>query len=241
MSNNTSKTYILKKDLPDVKIESEFKLTGDNAYYCQFTGTLASTYIRRDVVENNPAWFEEKKVLPTATKPPIGVIPIWIHREQRRDDLKRAMDARVETSLLVPAEWVAEYQSLDAMIKGREIEKKPMSPLEAENNKTFLCTVIELSIAGTVTHYDEKIWVTDSNEPEGGTFQFISKRYDKPKIILHFIGEVYGANLDINSTYTDGINLFRAIDKNKIQNILVNVDSFQIPKELVCMASSLSL
>lgn len=96
------------------------------------------------------------------------------------------------------------------------------------------CAVIELDISGTATYYEEKIWVDDPNEDEGGTFQFVRKRYAQPKLILNFIGEV-DIELELNATYTDGFNLFRAIDKNKIQNMDTHINSFKLPKELACV------
>jgi hypothetical protein len=96
------------------------------------------------------------------------------------------------------------------------------------------CAVVKLDINGTATYYDEKIWVDDPNEDDGGTFQYIKKKYDKPKVILNFVGEV-DIDLIVSGTYTDGLNMFVAIDKNKIQNCSTHIDSFKIPKELVCV------
>lgn len=96
------------------------------------------------------------------------------------------------------------------------------------------CAVVQLDIKGTATYYDEKIWVDDPNEDEGGTFQYVKKKYEHPKIILNFVGEV-DIDLFVSGTYTDGLNMFVAIDKNKIQNYSTHIDSFRIPKELVCV------
>ena len=56
----------------------------------------------------------------TYEKPPIGVIPreIWVekileaHKEERLNDLKRAITEYVNAGLLIPKEWTREYDHL---------------------------------------------------------------------------------------------------------------------------------
>lgn len=57
---NKSKTYILKKDLPDAKAGSEYVLSENGFLYGKLSG--GSSY-HNEVVENSPEWFEEKKPL----------------------------------------------------------------------------------------------------------------------------------------------------------------------------------
>lgn len=112
--------------------------------------------------------------------------------------------------------------------------------METINKIAINCTVVELEINGTETHYDYKIWIEDENEDDGGSFQVVLKKYDKPKIVLHFIGEV-NAELQIGATYFDGLNMFRAISNNKIQNQDNRVNTFLLPKELVCVSDFQSM
>lgn len=53
------------------------------------------------------------------TKPPLGVIPKWIHDEHRREDVGSAIIRYVEACLPVDPEWVEEYNSLTEAISKR--------------------------------------------------------------------------------------------------------------------------
>jgi len=56
------KTYILKKDLPDIKAGAELKkLDEDNGRYYFHEDNPFKSY-SSNLVENNPQWFEEKKL-----------------------------------------------------------------------------------------------------------------------------------------------------------------------------------
>lgn len=45
-------------------------------------------------------------------KPPLGIMPKQVHDEIRRRDLGEAIVRYIEASLLVPPEWVEEYNEL---------------------------------------------------------------------------------------------------------------------------------
>lgn len=44
-------------------------------------------------------------------KPPIGIIPKWMHDEIRRDSIKDAIARYLDAGLKIPEEWVSEYNS----------------------------------------------------------------------------------------------------------------------------------
>ena len=46
------------------------------------------------------------------TKPPIGVMPKKLYKQQRMDDLKGAIDRYKEANKPIPIEWVTEYNQL---------------------------------------------------------------------------------------------------------------------------------
>lgn len=98
------------------------------------------------------------------------------------------------------------------------------------------CTVIKMDIIGTETHYDEKIWVEDENEDDGGSYQTVKKKYETPQIIFDFIGEV-DVDLELKGIYTDGNNLFRAVTKNQIRNYNMNTTKFEIPTSIALTVS----
>lgn len=98
------------------------------------------------------------------------------------------------------------------------------------------CTVIKMDIIGTETHYNDRIWVEDENENDGGSYQFVRKRYPQPQIIFDFIGEV-DVDLELKGIYTDGTNLFRAVTKNQIRNYSMNTTKFKIPTSIALTVS----
>ncbi|MGE9751377.1 hypothetical protein ACQP3R_00265 [Bacillus inaquosorum] len=46
------------------------------------------------------------------TKPPLGVIPKWLHDERRAEELKAAIDRRLSANWHIPPEWIEEYNLL---------------------------------------------------------------------------------------------------------------------------------
>lgn len=96
--------------------------------------------------------------------------------------------------------------------------------------------VLQLNIKRVETHYQERIWVDDPNEDEGGTFQYVQKKHDNPKIIIDFKGQV-DIELSVGGAYSDGTNVFIATSKNEIRNYSTCVNSFSIPKELICIST----
>jgi hypothetical protein len=62
----------------------------------------------------------------------------------------------------------------------------------------------------------------------------IKKPLKNPKIKIDFLGKV-DVNLDTGCSYTDGINIFIAISKNEIILGSDFVDTFEIPKEIICI------
>ena len=45
-------------------------------------------------------------------KPPLGLIPRYIHREQRVDDIKSAILRFMERNYPIPKKWIKEYNEL---------------------------------------------------------------------------------------------------------------------------------
>jgi hypothetical protein len=46
-------------------------------------------------------------------KPPIGIVPEIIWKQDRFIELGQAIQRRIEHTLKIPAEWVEEYNRLD--------------------------------------------------------------------------------------------------------------------------------
>ncbi len=99
--------------------------------------------------------------------------------------------------------------------------------------------IIELKIHGTITTYQERIWVDDDNMEHGGSFQYVTKKYTHPKILIRFEG-IVDIYLEIGCTYSDGKNNFIAVTKHKIFNVYREVDSFEVPKELAMICKPFS-
>lgn len=111
------RTFILKKDLPDVEAGAEFVLGKDiDAYYLTSdkTGTRYNCYsYPKDFVENNKDWFTEK-----VQKPPLGLMPFKIHNEIRLKNIEEAILRYSEFGYDAPQEWISEMQSLKAYFNG---------------------------------------------------------------------------------------------------------------------------
>ena len=101
------------------------------------------------------------------------------------------------------------------------------------------CTpIFEYEVKGISTHYLDKVWVDDENEPDGGFYTNVEKRHKHPKVIVTFYADV-NIDLLINGQYYDGMNMFTAVGKHTLRNTFTEVDRFQIPKELALVGSSL--
>ena len=54
-------------------------------------------------------------------KPPLGVMPRYVHDEMRRQDLIGAITRYINDGAMVPLEWVKEYNELTKRL--REVEQ----------------------------------------------------------------------------------------------------------------------
>jgi hypothetical protein len=107
--------YILKKDLPDSKVGDMFIWNeSQRAYYKD--GNVLGSYWTAEYVEGNTEWFEKFE---TVDKPPLGLIPLWLHREQRRNDLLAAMHRYIKVGKIIPDEWRDELIELNTLLNQR--------------------------------------------------------------------------------------------------------------------------
>lgn len=56
--------------------------------------------------------------LKECTKPPLGVMPNWLHNERRAEDLKAAINRYIDANCEIPTEWIEEYNLLISSIRG---------------------------------------------------------------------------------------------------------------------------
>lgn len=105
---------------------------------------------------------------------------------------------------------------------------------EATDAYTLSANVVHLNVNGVATHYMDKIWVDDENDPDGGYYQPVKKLYKTPRVKIDFLAKV-DIDLQAGCVYTDGINNFLATAKNEIRNNEDCVEIFKIPKEVVCI------
>jgi len=99
---------------------------------------------------------------------------------------------------------------------------------------TLLANVIHLNVNGVETHYTDKIWVDDENDPDGGYYQSVKKLYKTPRVKIDFLAKIE-VDLEVGCIYTDGLNNFMCIGKNTIINREECVEIFKIPKEVICI------
>lgn len=133
------KCYVLKKDLPFVKAgtvyfkNEKFNANIDNASYLpDCIGMKHERFaIHQDYVENNEEWFSEFEI---TEKPPLGLMPFWLHRESRYKEIKDAMNRYIDAGMVIPKEWRNELDSLEGWINGKQkedAEKKCKSAFDA--------------------------------------------------------------------------------------------------------------
>jgi hypothetical protein len=97
--------------------------------------------------------------------------------------------------------------------------------------------IFTYEVKGVSTHYTDKMWVDDENEPDGGYYTNVEKRHKHPKVIVDFYADV-NIDLQVNGQYYDGENVFIAVGKHTIRNAFTEVDRFKIPQELALIGSS---
>jgi hypothetical protein len=118
----------------------KYKVITDNLDWCNFKkgdvvdlndNTVSSSFIERtghcwharNPIEFNsidiracikqlPDWFQE-----ITERPPIGVMPLRIHREERLRDLREAIIRYECANKPIPPEWIAEKQTLEGWLQ----------------------------------------------------------------------------------------------------------------------------
>ncbi|HZK00942.1 MAG TPA: hypothetical protein VFC79_13075 [Tissierellaceae bacterium] len=61
---------------------------------------------------------------------PIGIMPRWLHIEQRLNKLNEVMQSYIDKNIAVPSEWVEEY--IDLRNKYDEIQRKKSISMKGE-------------------------------------------------------------------------------------------------------------
>ena len=115
------KTYILQKDLPGISKGTSFvqhpkyvnRWYPDNYYE---DGELICNEqsihgFLTDNIINNPEWFKLK-----VEKPPLGLIPLYLHNYNRLNDIKVAIVRYKEVGKDVPQEWLFEENDLETKL-----------------------------------------------------------------------------------------------------------------------------
>lgn len=116
------RNYTLLKDLPDVKAGAIFEFSLSENIYNLVSEEKYYSY-SKEFVESNSEWFKLN-----VQKPPLGVVPIWLHREQRLTDLLGAIDRYREAGYKdedeYVKEWIAEAQTIHSFLQAREEKRK---------------------------------------------------------------------------------------------------------------------
>ncbi len=99
---------------------------------------LMDEVLRYDTFDDYLRELESNTTEGKSTKPPLGLKPIWVHHEERLQEIKDAIKRYDDAKKDVPAEWINETQTLQSWIDGRNKEKEESddkSPFEI--NKAF--------------------------------------------------------------------------------------------------------
>ena len=78
-------------------------------------------------------------------RPPLGLTPMWLWREQRLDDLNEAIDRYNEFKKEIPSHWVAEKQSLESFLQDEQESKykKSEQPKKDETKVNLTYETVE--------------------------------------------------------------------------------------------------
>lgn len=99
-------------------------------------------------------------------------------------------------------------------------------------------TVTKLDIVGVETIYGEQIYIEDSNHPEGGSMQTVTKFYPTPRIRVNLWADVEGQELQVNATYIDYNEVaYRAMEPGKIVLESEVVEKFSLPTSLTLVSA----
>lgn len=96
---------------------------------------------------------------------------------------------------------------------------------------------IELQIKGVSETTTKKEWIDHGGYIDGGYYVEKTVARDKPKVIVHFKATV-DIKLKIGGLYFDGFNCFYAISENKIVNLEIYMDYFELPKKLIMFGNA---
>lgn len=111
--------YVLLKSLPDADAGTPVIWDeGSYGYYYQkgaWVGPHDKNYLTAGTVTQSPEWFREQ-----LKEPPLGIKPLFIHNEQRLDQLNAAIERYTNTGFPVPKEWISEKKSLEKYLKERK-------------------------------------------------------------------------------------------------------------------------
>lgn len=90
------------------------------------------------------------------------------------------------------------------------------------------CRIKTFEVQGSTTFFEEVVVVNDEKK-------VVKRRYKHPRVVLNFKATV-DIRLSKNALYTDGANMFLAIERDTIINAENHVDSFYIPVKLACVS-----
>ena len=117
------KSYKLLKDLPDALSGATFNYDPlKNAYVCSGCGVHRE--YSKSTVEQKPDWFQK-----ITQKPPIGLIPLWVHNEHRQTEIEAAISRYNLASKEIPEEWKSELAEIESyfILRRSENSKKRFS------------------------------------------------------------------------------------------------------------------
>ena len=104
--------YVLLKDLPDVNAGAVAEWIEDaNAFKMEKSAWVSPhryCWMSAGTVTQSPEWFMQQ-----FKKPPLGLTPIYIHKEFRRDDIFSAIKRLHTEGRAVPGEWLNELIEIE--------------------------------------------------------------------------------------------------------------------------------
>ncbi len=65
-------------------------------------------------------YFADMRHYSNGVKPPIGLLPKFIHAEKRFIDIREAISRYTNEGLQIPSEWIYEYNELAKYIQERK-------------------------------------------------------------------------------------------------------------------------
>jgi len=149
-------------------------------------------------------WCKKLPTPPTSTKPPLGIIPEWLWKKTRYNELTQAIQRYKDAFKEIPQEWINEQHDLRNSITVYEANKIfPPSP-EQPKQEQIEVDISEEFFGSTLHKRDDKGWFNEYRVKIYNDDMCKSK--DKSTAIKYLIEQLLNNNFTAHSDMSYSVN-----------------------------------